>query len=327
LARRLHVGARQSAELFGVGDLAQPRPPPRIRGEALEFTTTWTVLQRARVAVLDGDFQQAVAPWPALTAALVARAGEPSWRLGARLAIVQEPKLVLRLLLVLQQIAEESGRVSSEGLWIPFALSHDMLADLACAQRPSVTVALHELAEQRLAIRRDDGSWLLPHAGHDRDSGTAEPGHRTRKRARLSAHRRLVYSALFEAVASSPGTIVEAGDASRATDLLAEEYASSPRQLRSRIDAALDAVEAGQPRGAFAAAAPHDRLEHLRVALRAAAAGRDDMTNDSIVAEAIALAAAPLDPRGFHWSVRTVELWIRTLCSGETLASAIEARR
>ena len=48
----------------------------------------------------------------------------------------------------------------SEGVCLPLALTHTVLADLVAARRPTVTTALTELARQGL-IGPVDGGWLL----------------------------------------------------------------------------------------------------------------------------------------------------------------------
>jgi CRP-like cAMP-binding protein len=44
---------------------------------------------------------------------------------------------------------------------LPLPLSHQRLADLVGAHRPSVTKALGELADKGAISRRDDGDWVL----------------------------------------------------------------------------------------------------------------------------------------------------------------------
>jgi CRP-like cAMP-binding protein len=50
--------------------------------------------------------------------------------------------------------------VRGDGVLLPLRLSHSLLADLVCARRPSVTVALQRLAEGRLVERAETG-WIL----------------------------------------------------------------------------------------------------------------------------------------------------------------------
>jgi DNA-binding GntR family transcriptional regulator len=44
---------------------------------------------------------------------------------------------------------------------VPLRLTHRTLAQLVGAQRPSVTTALGQLADDRRITRRDDGHWVL----------------------------------------------------------------------------------------------------------------------------------------------------------------------
>ena len=66
-----------------------------------------------------------------------------------------------RLLVLMWFLAERWGRVRPEGVVVPLKLTHQLLAALVGAKRPSVTTALGELTAAGLLERRDDGSWLL----------------------------------------------------------------------------------------------------------------------------------------------------------------------
>lgn len=66
-----------------------------------------------------------------------------------------------RLVLTLWHLAERWGRVGPEGIAVPLPLSHQRLADLVGAHRPSVTKAMGELARAGTLSRREDGVWVL----------------------------------------------------------------------------------------------------------------------------------------------------------------------
>jgi CRP-like cAMP-binding protein len=66
-----------------------------------------------------------------------------------------------RLLLTLWHLAERWGRVGADGIGVPLPLSHQRLADLVGAHRPSVTTAMGELVRSGAVSRRDDGTWIL----------------------------------------------------------------------------------------------------------------------------------------------------------------------
>ena len=67
-----------------------------------------------------------------------------------------------RLLLTLWHLAERWGKVMPQGILLPLPLSHQRLAKIVGAHRPSVTTALGALVQGRASIsRRDDGDWVL----------------------------------------------------------------------------------------------------------------------------------------------------------------------
>jgi CRP-like cAMP-binding protein len=86
-----------------------------------------------------------------------------------------------RLLVVMWFLAERWGRVRPEGVVLPLKLTHQLLAALVGAKRPSVTTALGELTTAGLLERRDDGSWLL------HGEPPEQPGRPRENRARVAA--------------------------------------------------------------------------------------------------------------------------------------------
>jgi CRP/FNR family cyclic AMP-dependent transcriptional regulator len=64
------------------------------------------------------------------------------------------------LLLLLWHLADRWGRVTPDGVRVALGVTHQTLADLVAARRPSVTTALQQLARQGL-LGRDGDAWLL----------------------------------------------------------------------------------------------------------------------------------------------------------------------
>ena len=153
LIRRVGIDGRFGAELLGEGDLLRPWQgqdvPP-----TLPRTTGWRVLEPTRVALLDPRAAQRLARYPELMGVLVARALERSRNLAVNMAIVHQPRVDVRLHMLLWQLADRWGRVRSDGVRLPLQLTHAVLADLVAARRPTVTSALSELADQRSRTRR-----------------------------------------------------------------------------------------------------------------------------------------------------------------------------
>lgn len=53
------------------------------------------------------------------------------------------------------------GRVTSRGTVVPFHLTHEMLAGIIGAQRPTTTIAIRSLTEQGRILRDDDRRYVL----------------------------------------------------------------------------------------------------------------------------------------------------------------------
>jgi CRP/FNR family transcriptional regulator, cyclic AMP receptor protein len=62
--------------------------------------------------------------------------------------------------MVLWHLADRWGYVRPEGTILPLRLTHDVLADLVAAQRPTVSSALSQLTTNEL-VRLGREGWLL----------------------------------------------------------------------------------------------------------------------------------------------------------------------
>lgn len=176
LARRVGTQRRSGAELLGPGDLLRP---VRTDGAADSiFQTSWRVIEPLRLAVLDQRFLMRLAPYPEIAGELIGRATDRARHVLVHMAIAHHPRVDARLLHLLWQLADRWGRVTPHGVSLPLRLTHELLADLVAAQRPSVTLSLQQL-ERQGQITRAGGRLLLigdaPGAGR-RDSPTALAG-------------------------------------------------------------------------------------------------------------------------------------------------------
>jgi CRP-like cAMP-binding protein len=159
ILRDLDLGRRSSTEVLGAGDLLRPWEA-EIGADELPLVVRWTVLDDARLAVIDERALSVIARYPPLIEALVERVSRRNRRLSLRLVINQLVRLEDRLLIALWALAERWGRVTPEGVLVPMELTHSSLARLVGARRPSVTTALGVLGRDRLLERTPEG-WLL----------------------------------------------------------------------------------------------------------------------------------------------------------------------
>lgn len=184
LARITAVGGRRAVELVGDGDLLWPWDDDALGAEAQRRSAqpralapvntdgdgdlhapghavaAWTAVAPTRVALLDARVAALAGRLPALAGELVARGARRARSLSAQLALSQVPRIDARLHGFLWHLAERHGRVRPDGVLLPLPLTHELLAGMVGARRPSVTTALGQLNRRGVVTRVAEG-WLL----------------------------------------------------------------------------------------------------------------------------------------------------------------------
>lgn len=159
LVRRVGLEGHYGAELLSAGDLVQPAAHD---GEyaTLPFEATWRVLAPLCLAVLDLDWMTRMGPFPEVMAEITRRVMVRSRRLAVMMAIAQHRQLDHRLRLFFWELADRYGHVGPDGVRLDLELTHELIAHLVGARRPSVSVALSRL-ERDGHVRRRGRTWLL----------------------------------------------------------------------------------------------------------------------------------------------------------------------
>ena len=147
-------------ELIGPCDVMRPWSWDEA-GSHVQAEVGWEVLEPTRLAVLDHALVTRINPWPQLGVELFNRGTRRAHHLAVALAIAHHQRVEDRLLLTLWHLAERWGKVTPDGILVPLPLSHQRLAEIVGAHRPSVTTAMGALAKAGRVSRRDDGDWLL----------------------------------------------------------------------------------------------------------------------------------------------------------------------
>jgi CRP/FNR family transcriptional regulator, cyclic AMP receptor protein len=236
LVREWSAGGHISADLLGPDDVAHPwGGEPMIA--MLRHTVSWTALTPARLALLDREFFERAARWPEIAAALLERAGRLGQRLSLRGAI-ETFSVDARLLMSFWLWASQWATVAGQGVVLRVPLSHERIARLIHARRPTVTSALGRLRSIGLVTQRRDGAWLL------KDPALNGNGDRDEQGISMPVIGEMLHQRLG----------VRANDASLSSD---EQRASYRRELRERLD---------EQRATLRAAAQHheEMLERLR---------------------------------------------------------------
>jgi CRP-like cAMP-binding protein len=130
-------------------------------GLPVEESLLWRVVRPTRVAFLDRRFLGSASPWPEVLGAVLTRAVRRAQSLAAHMTISSMTRVEDRLSLLFWHLADRWGRVTPEGVRVELPLTHELLAELVGAQRPTVTSALARLSRRNTLRREDNGSWLL----------------------------------------------------------------------------------------------------------------------------------------------------------------------
>jgi CRP-like cAMP-binding protein len=160
LRRRAGWDDRHGVELLAAGDVLRPWEYADDTDALLIMHSDWRVLAPARLAVLDDRWTARMGRWPAVQGALTGRALERSRRAVTTMALTQVRQLEPRLWLLLWHLAARFGRVCPDGIRLDLPITHQTLAELAGARRPSASAALSRLARTG-CLRQVDHSWIL----------------------------------------------------------------------------------------------------------------------------------------------------------------------
>ncbi|MGI8863040.1 MAG: hypothetical protein ACR2JH_01350 [Solirubrobacteraceae bacterium] len=160
MVRTLRLGPVSSSEVVGPTDIIRPWEKDLIPS-VLPALADWRVLHEARVALLDARATALIWRWPELASAVAGRLLRRSRSLAYVMAAQQFVRVEDRLLAALWHLASMWGRVTPEGTVVPFRLTHEMLANIIGARRPTTTIAIGSLSQQERLIRNADRCYVL----------------------------------------------------------------------------------------------------------------------------------------------------------------------
>lgn len=160
MVRTLRLGRVSSFEVVGPTDIIRPWEDDLIPS-LVPALTDWRVLEPARVALLDTRTTELIGHWPELCAAVGGRLLRRSRSLAYLMAAQHFVRVEDRLLATLWHLASMWGRVTPRGTVVPFRLTHEMLASIIGAQRPTTTTSIHSLELQGRLVRDDRRHYVL----------------------------------------------------------------------------------------------------------------------------------------------------------------------
>ena len=163
LAVNLAMSGRMCTRLVGPRELILLEG---LRSDSIPISWEWSVLTPVRLALIDEFLSIVASRWPPLLGTILERAARQTRNAFLQQAISQLPRVEERLLALFWSIADRQGIVRPDGVWVEFAVTHDTLARMVGAQRPTVSLGLTRLADAGL-LRSGDGGWLIARASLD----------------------------------------------------------------------------------------------------------------------------------------------------------------
>jgi CRP/FNR family transcriptional regulator, cyclic AMP receptor protein len=157
LTTKLQMAGRECARVVSNGALVLLDGPV---SESIPVNLEWTVLDPARIAIFDQRLFTILRQWPQILAAILRRAAQQPKQALMQQAISQLPRVEDRLLALFWSIADRHGVVRTDGIWVPMSVTHEMLARMVGAQRPTVSLGLARLADAGF-LRSERGGWLI----------------------------------------------------------------------------------------------------------------------------------------------------------------------
>ena len=128
--------------------------------DSLPVQWGWTVLEPTTLGVVDERLEIIAQRWPKLVTSLVIRGADQARRAVLHQAISQLPRVEDRLLAVMWSLADSRGVVRTDGVLVPLALTHQALAQMVGARRPTVSLGLKALGK-RGVLRADADGWVI----------------------------------------------------------------------------------------------------------------------------------------------------------------------
>lgn len=160
IGRRVRVGGGVATELLSCGDILRPWDEPLL-WNLVPPELNWRVFNPARLAVLDERITAIIGTRPQLIVAFSGRLLRRARNVAYLMAVGHSRIVEDRLLATLWHLASSWGRVTPDGISIPYRLTHEVLGEIVGAARPSVTLAMQRLRQRRQVKVNAQGLYLV----------------------------------------------------------------------------------------------------------------------------------------------------------------------
>lgn len=154
------LAGRSALELLGRGDLLAPplTPTRQLESRAL---SRYLAHGRVSLAAVEQHVRLAARRWPGIADFLHDRLARQTHHASMHLAMLHLPRVEDRLLALFADLAERFGHMTADGVQIDLPLTHEILGGLVGSRRPTVSLALQQLAAKGMIRRLEDDRWKL----------------------------------------------------------------------------------------------------------------------------------------------------------------------
>jgi CRP/FNR family transcriptional regulator, cyclic AMP receptor protein len=163
LTINLQMSGRRCTRLIGIRELVLL---DGLETDSIPVSWDWSALTPARLALFDDRLLLIARRWPALMSAILKRAAQQTRQAFLQQAISQLPRVEERLLALFWSIADRQGVVRADGVWVELSATHETLAQMIGAQRPTVSLGLARLTEAGF-VCPGSGGWLIKPASRE----------------------------------------------------------------------------------------------------------------------------------------------------------------
>jgi CRP/FNR family transcriptional regulator, cyclic AMP receptor protein len=153
--------ARRSAlELLGRGDLLAPPLTPARQLES-RAVSRYLAHGSTSLAAIEDNVRQAAQRWPGIADFLHDHLARQTHHASMHLAMLHLPRVEDRLIALFSDLAERFGRIAADGILIDLPLTHEIIGGLVASRRPTVSLALQQLAANDVIARLEGDRWKL----------------------------------------------------------------------------------------------------------------------------------------------------------------------
>lgn len=154
------LAGRSALELLGPGDVLAP-PLTAARQLESRAVSRYVAHGRVSLAAIEARFRQARSRWPGIADFLHDCLGRQTHRASMHVAMLHLPRVEDRLIALFADLAERFGHMTPDGILIELPLTHDIIGGLVASRRPTVTLALNQLAAHGTLTRLEGNRWKL----------------------------------------------------------------------------------------------------------------------------------------------------------------------